>query len=66
MTPDARLRKQVGHVWKKIRVLNRCQAEAGFVPRGRSAFNKVTHRLTGWETIRPLTGLNGDKGEMPA
>jgi hypothetical protein len=53
-------------VWKKIRVLNRCQAEAGFVPRGWSAFNKVVHRMTGWETIRPANGVNGDKGEMPA
>jgi hypothetical protein len=53
-------------VWKKIRVLNRCQAEAGFVPRGRSAFNKVAHRMTGWETVWAAIGVNGDKGEMPA
>jgi hypothetical protein len=53
-------------VWKKIRVLNRCQAEAGFVPAGVVAFNKVVHRMTGWETIQQATGLNGDEGEMPA
>jgi hypothetical protein len=58
--------QQVGHVWKKIGVLNRCQAEAGFVPRGWSAFNIVAHRMTGWETMRAANGVSGDKGEMPA
>ena len=33
---------------------------------GWSSFNKMVHRMTGWETIRPANGVNGDKGEMPA
>jgi len=53
-------------MWTKIGVLNCRGAEAGFVPGARSAFNKVVHRMTGWETVEAANGLNGDKGEMPA
>ena len=56
--------KHLGDMWTKIGVLNCRQAEAGFVPGARSAFNKVAHRLTGWETVGAASGINGDKGEM--
>ena len=54
------------HLWRKIGVLNGCQAGAGFVPGGWVDINKLAHRMTGWDAIRAATAVNGDRGEMPA
>ncbi len=55
----ARLRKQVGHVWRKTGVLRGCGAEAGFVLGGWAVINKLAHRMTGWERIPPQTASTG-------
>jgi hypothetical protein len=38
----------------------------GLLPARRAAIPKIAHRMTGWETIWPLSSRNGDKGEIPA